>query len=70
MLMSEHLFYAHEVHFMASSVLTQEKKKQVQEVILKLEDMVKCLLDAYVLENEKVPKRIVFFRDGVSEGQF
>ncbi|WCJ22183.1 Argonaute family protein [Euphorbia peplus] len=41
-----------------------------QEIIQDLGAMVKELLDDFHCETTKLPKRIIFFRDGVSETQF
>ncbi|GLJ39838.1 hypothetical protein SUGI_0814510 [Cryptomeria japonica] len=41
-----------------------------QEDITDLGDMCKELLSVYLKKNSKLPERVVFFRDGVSEGQF
>ncbi|KDP41247.1 hypothetical protein JCGZ_15654 [Jatropha curcas] len=41
-----------------------------QEIIQDLGAMVKELLDEFYQEVSKLPKRIIFFRDGVSETQF
>jgi eukaryotic translation initiation factor 2C len=39
-------------------------------VIEALKDMVKGAIDAFGSKNRTSPKRIIFFRDGVSEGEF
>jgi eukaryotic translation initiation factor 2C len=41
-----------------------------QEIIQDLGEMVKELLDDFYQELNELPKRIIFFRDGVSETQF
>ncbi|CAN0896502.1 Protein argonaute 7 [Linum grandiflorum] len=41
-----------------------------QEIIHDLGNMVKELLDEFYIEVSKLPRRIMFFRDGVSETQF
>ncbi|XP_059655791.1 protein argonaute 7 [Cornus florida] len=41
-----------------------------QEIIHDLSAMVGEILDDFYLEQSKLPKRIIFFRDGVSETQF
>ena len=41
-----------------------------QEIISDLTDMVKELLEEFRKQTKKIPKRIIFYRDGVSEGQF
>ena len=45
-------------------------QKHRQEVIANLKDMAKELLIDFYRETDYKPKRIIFFRDGVSEGQF
>ena len=45
-------------------------KGQAYEMIHDLDKMVKSLLKEYKDRNNGFPQRIVFFRDGVSEGQF
>uniref|UniRef100_A0A0D6R3M2 Piwi domain-containing protein n=1 Tax=Araucaria cunninghamii TaxID=56994 RepID=A0A0D6R3M2_ARACU len=45
-------------------------QKNRQEYISELGDMAKELLDEYLKVNKRLPERIIFFRDGVSEGQF
>ena len=46
-------------------------QKHRQEVIAQLKDMAKeLLLDFYRETNQTKPNRIIFYRDGVSEGQF
>ena len=46
-------------------------KGQAYEMIHDLDKMVKDLLNVHMKKNKNVfPQRIVFFRDGVSEGQF
>lgn len=46
-------------------------KKQVQEIIFDLKTMAKELFqDFYNATGGKKPERIIFYRDGVSEGQF
>ena len=43
----------------------------VQEIITDIKEMVKEMMKAFYLANRKVkPERILFYRDGVSEGQF
>ncbi|GLJ55588.1 hypothetical protein SUGI_1193800 [Cryptomeria japonica] len=51
-------------------VATMRCQKNRQEHISELGDMSKELLTKYVDKNKKLPERILFFRDGVSEGQF
>jgi eukaryotic translation initiation factor 2C len=45
-------------------------QKHRQEIISDLTDMVKGLLEEFRVCTAKAPKRIIFYRDGVSEGQF
>ena len=45
--------------------------KQIRnETIECLEDMISDLLKAFYEKNKVFPKRMIFYRDGVSEGQF
>lgn len=41
-----------------------------QEIMTELKDMMVERLQAYRLKNNKFPSNVLFFRDGVSEGQF
>jgi hypothetical protein len=43
---------------------------QALELIYDLNKMVSALLDIYEKKNKRYPERILFLRDGVSEGQF
>jgi hypothetical protein len=52
--------YATSIRFQASRV----------EIISELKDMVQELLKVFYKETRKKPGRILFYRDGVSEGQF
>ena len=45
-------------------------QKHRQEMIDELKDMVKELLIKFYKSTRKKPERIIFYRDGVSEGQF
>ncbi|XP_015905738.2 protein argonaute-4 isoform X1 [Parasteatoda tepidariorum] len=48
-----------------------DEKKQAIEIILELKSMVKDLLSAFYKNTRgKKPEKIIFYRDGVSEGQF
>lgn len=49
---------------------THLNDKSAQEIILKMEDMVKELLIEFYKQTRTKPSRIIFYRDGVSEGQF
>ncbi len=52
-------------------MLAQKKhKKESIEFINDLRHPVKELLEQYKISNQKFPKRLVFFRDGISEGEF
>jgi len=49
----------------------EDKKKKSLEIILGLKDMVKALLKAFYCHTAgQKPEKIIFYRDGVSEGQF
>jgi eukaryotic translation initiation factor 2C len=41
-----------------------------QEMIADLKEMVKTLLKKFRASTRAIPERIIFYRDGVSEGQF
>ena len=45
-------------------------EKPRNETIEKLDEMVISLLKAFRTKNGRLPQRILFYRDGVSEGQF
>ncbi|XP_038705908.1 protein argonaute 7 isoform X2 [Tripterygium wilfordii] len=51
-------------------VSRMRSQKHRQEIIQDLGEMVGELLDDFQQEVKKLPKRIIFFRDGVSETQF
>ena len=56
---------------LAARLFAQRSKKgQAYEMIHDLDKMVLSLLQAYFAKNNAYPKKIVFYRDGVSEGQF
>lgn len=48
----------------------QNKNKKSQEIIVDMEDMTFDILNSYMQQNKTLPKRIVYFRDGVDTGQF
>ena len=57
--------------YYAARMLAQKKhKKESIEFINDLHHPVKELLEQYRISNGKYPKRLVFFRDGISEGEF
>ncbi|KAJ3145953.1 hypothetical protein HK101_002392, partial [Irineochytrium annulatum] len=45
-------------------------RRKAQESILDLRSMTKKHLDSFKARNARYPERIIFYRDGVSEGQF
>lgn len=48
-----------------------KKKSKTQEIITDLRDMVLDLLEKfYTVNNKALPTKIIFYRDGVSEGQY
>lgn len=49
---------------------THIKDKAAQEIILDMAAMVRELLVEFYRQTKVKPKRIIFYRDGVSEGQF
>ncbi|XP_049523406.1 protein argonaute-2-like isoform X2 [Dermacentor silvarum] len=56
-----------------ASIRVQIQKEEAVarvEIIEDLKDMIKELLKAFYLETRHKPVRIIFYRDGVSEGQF
>jgi eukaryotic translation initiation factor 2C len=60
-----------EACFYAARLYAQKTPKgQAYEMIHDLDKMVMSLLQEYYQKNKTFPKRIVFYRDGVSEGQF
>ena len=57
--------------YYAARIQAQKQPKgKSLELIIELGLMVKELLQEYLKANKQYPKRIVFLRDGVSEGQF
>ena len=60
-----------ECNFYAARLYAQSSPKgQAYEMIHDLDKMVKSLLNEHFRKNNAFPKKIVFYRDGVSEGQF
>ncbi|KAG8947603.1 hypothetical protein FRC00_009030, partial [Tulasnella sp. 408] len=53
-------------HYPASLRLQESRKEMITDLSL----MVQERLDQYRVTSRKLPRRIIFFRDGVSEGQF
>ncbi|RNA14832.1 argonaute, partial [Brachionus plicatilis] len=54
-----------------ASVLRQKKKgKRGLETVYHLNKPVYHLLEEYKKRNKKLPKKLIFFRDGISDGQF
>ncbi|KAK4699963.1 eukaryotic translation initiation factor 2C, partial [Phenoliferia sp. Uapishka_3] len=51
----------------SAQVRTQEGRV---EIIAELKEMVKTLLDQWIAKNKVKPENLIFFRDGVSEGQY
>ena len=45
-------------------------QKHRQEIIEELKEMVKSLLKKFRASTRVIPRKIIFYRDGVSEGQF
>ena len=45
-------------------------RKQRQEIVLTLEESMQTLLHDYRMANQCLPRRIIFFRDGVAHNQF
>ena len=60
-----------ECAYYAARLYAQKTPKgQAYEMIHDLDKMVLSLLRSYNVRNRTFPQKIVFFRDGVSEGQF
>ena len=60
-----------ECSFYAARLYAQSSPKgAAYEMIHDLDKMVKNLLNEFFRINKEFPKKIVFYRDGVSEGQF
>ena len=60
-------------HFVAARIFAQraaKNQKKAQEIILDLDKAFVSLLNEFFARYKTFPKRIIFFRDGVSEGQF
>lgn len=60
------------INWPAANKYTSRMRSQThrQEIIQDLSSMVKEILDEFFEELSQLPKRIIFFRDGVSETQF
>lgn len=59
--------------FVAARIFAQraaKNQKKAQEIILDLDKAFLSLLNEFFAKHKTFPKRIIFFRDGVSEGQF
>jgi len=59
-------------HYPGSVTLqaTKDENKKSVEMIRGLEGMIVERLELYKYKNSKLPSRIIFVRDGVSDGQF
>ncbi|KAG8185289.1 hypothetical protein JTE90_023898 [Oedothorax gibbosus] len=53
-----------------SSQINAKENKQVEEIIRGLKDMVVSLLKEFYIHTRQKPQKIIFYRDGVSDGQF
>ena len=51
-------------------IAQKKEKKDSIECVYDLKYPVKELLELYKTKNNKFPKRLIFFRDGISEGEF
>ena len=58
------------VYYAARLFAQKTPKGQAYEMIHDLDKMVNSLLRKFHERNQSFPRKIVFFRDGVSEGQF
>lgn len=50
--------------------MNPDASKISQEIILHMKEMTKHVLNSYKKRNSYFPEKIIFFRDGVSQGQF
>lgn len=57
-------------HYAARLYAQRQPRGQALELIWDLGKMVSALLDEHQKKNNRYPERILFLRDGVSEGQF
>ncbi|KAI1299258.1 Protein argonaute-2 [Halotydeus destructor] len=46
------------------------QKRERQEMITEIDIMILKIIGAYFTENKELPKHIIYYRDGISEGQF
>jgi eukaryotic translation initiation factor 2C len=46
------------------------ENRQSQEIVIDLEEMAFALISTFKKNNQILPKRIIFYRDGVDSGQF
>nr|SZF06506.1 protein argonaute-2-like [Psoroptes ovis] len=60
--------YDHQFTLYSASVCVQKREKD--EMVTVLEEMIDELLDEYVKVNNYLPENFIVFRDGISEGQF
>ncbi|XP_075552882.1 protein argonaute-2-like [Dermacentor variabilis] len=54
----------------AAAISLQQQQQRRPEIIQNMGSMVRRLLDVYQKNNNTAPKAILFYRDGVSEGQY
>lgn len=64
-----------DLHFVNYCVRLSEQKnlnenRRSQEIILDLEEMSTLLIKSFQKNNKILPKRIIFYRDGIDSGQF
>ncbi|KAI3387227.1 hypothetical protein SNEBB_001627 [Seison nebaliae] len=57
-------------HSVISKQTNPKESRQSMEMILKLDESVKTILIEYYKSTKKKPSSIIFYRDGVSEGQY
>ncbi|CAJ1395551.1 unnamed protein product [Effrenium voratum] len=69
---SNYASYFHEIRGQSPFTLNtlKQRKRQSEERIVDLAGMTKCLLTCWKQCNGKLPKTIIYYRDGVSDGQF
>ncbi|KAI3378394.1 hypothetical protein SNEBB_008915, partial [Seison nebaliae] len=57
-------------HSVISKQMNPKESRQSMEMIMKLDTSVKTILIEYYKSTKKKPSSIIFYRDGVSEGQY
>ena len=57
-------------HYATRMYAQKAQKQQAYEKIHNLDKMVRSLLEEHRERNQRFPDKLIFYRDGVSEGQF